>query len=177
VAEWRERAGLEALGEVLLANVNNKEATREVLVALLEIRRVLVAEVLALASERITETHLKELRAIAVKQRDRVGDPVGFARGDLAFQRVLVRAAGNLGFELMLNTFTRFPDEHPELIAKLYDRTENGVELYDMLFAILRERDGVAARDGVRKVLENLDEEWLERNAPRRTARKKVEKK
>ena len=41
---------------------------------------------------------------------------------------MLVRAAGNVGFELVLNSFARFPDEHPELVAKLYDRRHEADE-------------------------------------------------
>jgi GntR family transcriptional regulator, transcriptional repressor for pyruvate dehydrogenase complex len=173
VSEWRERAGLEALGELMVANESNKEATHELLVALLEVRRVLVAEVIALAAERKTDADVRELRAIAVLQKGRVGDAVAFARGDIAFQRVLVRAAQNLGFELMLNTFARFPDEHPALMERLYDRMEDGLEVYDVIFAILREGDSAAARDGVRSVLQELDEQWLERQGRKRPVKKR----
>ena len=48
---------------------------------------------------------LKELTA---KQPENIDDPLAFARGDLAIQRVMCRAARNVGFELLLNTFARF---------------------------------------------------------------------
>ena len=66
----------------------------------------------------------------------------------------------------MLNSFARFPDEYPELVARLYDRREQALMLYDGILALLATRDADLARTQVRAALEAHDADWLERNAP-----------
>ena len=83
----------------------------------------------------------------------------------MAFQRALVRAAGNVGFELVLNSFARFPDEHPQLVALLYDRRDESVGFYDATLSLLATRDAELARNMVRGALEAMDAEWLLRHA------------
>src|SRR5438105_3069791 len=81
-------------------------------------------EAVALAAERHSDEDIDAMRRLAAAQRICVDDPLAFARGDIAFDRAIVRAARNVGFELVLNTFARFPEELPELTALLYDRRE-----------------------------------------------------
>lgn len=130
VASWRERAGLDALGALARALPAGDPARAEMLAAILEVRRVLAAEAVALAAARATPDDLDAMRAVAGAQRAHVSDPVAMARGDSAFQRAVVRAARNVGLELILNTFARFPDEQPELVAELYDAPERTLEYY-----------------------------------------------
>ena len=66
----------------------------------------------------------------------------------------------------MLNTFARFPDEHPALTAALYDRRENTLAFYDAVLAMIVTRDPELARDAVRCALEDIDAAWMLRNAP-----------
>jgi DNA-binding FadR family transcriptional regulator len=163
VVSWRERAGLEALPMVLNSLHRDEPAFFELLGSLMEVRRVLVSESVALAAERHTEEDISAMRAIVAEQRDKLGDPLAFARGDLALQRVIVRAARNVGFELILNSFTRFPDEQPELVAELYDQRELAIPFYDVLVELVRAGDGAAARQALRTAFDAMDAEWLAR--------------
>jgi DNA-binding FadR family transcriptional regulator len=167
VVPWRERAGLEALPMVLSSLRRDEPAFSELLASLLEIRRVLVSEAVALAAERHTEDDLIAMKKIATEQVTRLADPLAFARGDLALQRVIVRAARNVGFELILNSFTRFPDEHPDLVAELYDRREQSIPFYDVLVELVRAGDASAARTALRTAFDAMDEEWLTRHGHR----------
>src|SRR5580700_2981355 len=54
VASWRERAGLDALGALARALAPDDPARAELLAAILEVRRVLGAEAVALAAKRAT---------------------------------------------------------------------------------------------------------------------------
>jgi GntR family transcriptional repressor for pyruvate dehydrogenase complex len=164
VVAWRERAGLEALPMVMNSLDRSEPAFIELLASLLEIRRVLVSEAVALAAERHTEEDLAEIKAIAAQQQRNLADPLAFARGDLSLQRVIVRAARNVGFELILNSFTRFPEEQPELVAELYDRRHEELPLYDILVEILRTRDSEGARRALRTAFDAMDAEWLARH-------------
>jgi len=167
VVPWRERAGLEALPMVLSSLRRDEPAFSELLASLLEIRRILVSEAVALAAERHTEDDLLAMKKIAAEQATKLADPLAFARGDLALQRVMVRAARNVGFELILNSFTRFPDEQPALVAELYDRREQSLPFYDMLVELVRSGDASAARSAVARAFDAIDEEWLTRHGHR----------
>lgn len=171
VTSWRERAGLDTLPSLISSLSPGDPEWRKLVKDVLEVRRVLAAEAVALAAARHTDADLVELRRIRDDQATRLHDALAYARGDMAFQRVLVRAAGNVGFELVLNSFARFPDEHPELVAKLYDRRHEAVDLYDAMLALLTTRDPELARTSVRSALEAMDAAWLERHAPETPAK------
>jgi GntR family transcriptional regulator, transcriptional repressor for pyruvate dehydrogenase complex len=164
VASWRERAGLDALGALARALPAGDPARDELLAAILEIRRVLAAEAVALAALRATEDDIAGLRAIADAQRANLNDPVAMARGDVAFQRAVIRAAGNVGLELILNTFARFPDEHPDLVAQLYDEPARTLAHYPLVIGLIEARDARAARELVRDALEAVDRELVKRH-------------
>lgn len=167
VASWRERAGLDALPMVMGSLVLGEPAWVELLTSMLEIRRILSAEAIALAAVRHTAADLAAMQAIADEQRLRLHDPAAFAVGDLAFQRALVRAARNVGFELILNSFARFPEEQPTLIAQLYDRREESLGFYGAVIELVRSGDGRSARTAVQMAFSAMDEDWLKRHGLR----------
>lgn len=167
VTSWKERAGLEALSPLLRSLTPGDPAFVDIVAALLEVRRVLAAEAVALAAERHTKADLARLAELADAQGANVGDAIAFARGDVAFERQVVRAGKNLGFELVLNTFARFPDEHPALVAELYDRRAESLAFYPWVIALIEGRDGALARSRIREGLAELDREWLRRHGRR----------
>jgi GntR family transcriptional repressor for pyruvate dehydrogenase complex len=171
VISWRERAGLEALPMVMSSLDRAEPAWFELLQSLLEVRRVLVSEGVALAAERHTEADLVLLKELAASQEKNLPDPIAFARGDLAIQRAIVRAARNVGFELILNSFARFPEEQPELLAELYDRREESLPFYDVLVELVRAGNGEAARHTLRTAFEAMDAAWLARHGHRSAAK------
>lgn len=167
VAAWRERAGLEALG-LLMGSLDPEEpAWLELLTSMLEVRRIIATEAVALAAERHTEADIKAMREIAAAQGTRLHDAHAYALGDLAFQRAVVRAARNIGLELMLNSFARYPEEQPELVAKLYDKREESVAFYGALIGLVQAGDPDAARTALRAAFNAMDEEWLGRHGHR----------
>lgn len=163
VASWRERAGLDALGALAQALPETDPARVELLSSILEVRRVLAAEAVALAAARATKEDIAALRAIAESQRANLHDPVAMARGDVAFQRAVIRAARNLGLELILNSFARFPDEQPELVAQLYDEPSRTLEHYPLVIGLIESKDERSARELVRGALEVMDRELVKR--------------
>jgi GntR family transcriptional repressor for pyruvate dehydrogenase complex len=163
VASWRERAGLDALA-VLVGSLSPADtAWHELVTAMLEVRRVLAAEAIALAAERHTGEDLAVMQRLAEEQHARVHDRLAFAHGDIAFQRAVVRAARNVGLELVLNTFARFPEEQPALVGLLYDRPEESLPFYGAVIEIVRAGDADAARDAARRAFDAIDAEWVRR--------------
>lgn len=159
VTHWRERAGLDALASLLNALTPDEDAWVELVVSLLEVRRVLVAEAIALAAERHTPADLVNLRALAGEQAKRVDDVQAYARGEIVFQRAIVRAGGNVGLELILNTLARLPDEQPKLVARLFE--ERDPALYQVVIDLIAGGDANGAREMIRTALQLLDEQWL----------------
>jgi GntR family transcriptional repressor for pyruvate dehydrogenase complex len=170
VSSWRERAGLEALTALIASLKPTDPEWRELVASLLEVRRIVAAEAIALAAERRTKKDLEAMQAYADEQKSRVNDPVAFARGDVAFVRVIVRATGNVALELVLNTFARFPDERPELVAELFDRCDVSLAYYPVIIELIRRGDPQLARELVRRELERLDDAWHRRHAQKVTA-------
>ncbi len=164
VAPWRERAGLEALPMVMGSLHEGEPAWLELLTSMLEVRRILASEAVALAAVRHTDEDLAAMRAIADEQKTRLHDPLAFARGELAFQRALIRAAKNVGFELILNSFARFPEEQPTLVASLYDRREDSLAFYGAIIDLVRSGDGRSARATLQMALAAIDDAWLKRH-------------
>src|SRR5579864_4490571 len=121
VASWRERAGLEMLGTLVKGLKLTDPAWHELVRSSLELRRILASEAVALAAERHTDEDIDAIATCVQVLREHVDDPLAFARADLAFMRAVCRAARNVGLELFLNTFARWPDDHPQLVATLYD--------------------------------------------------------
>ena len=171
VVPWRECAGLEALSMVMSSLDRSEPAFQELLASLLEVRRVLVSEGVALAAERHTDEDIAAMQRIVAEQPSKLPDPLAFAQGDLALQRAIVRAARNVGLELILNSFARFPEEQPELVAELYDRREESLPLYDVLLDLIRAGDGESARRALRTAFDALDQEWLTRHGFKPKAR------
>jgi GntR family transcriptional repressor for pyruvate dehydrogenase complex len=164
VASWRERAGLDMLATLLGSATEEDPTWVELLVSLLEMRRMLASEAVALAAERHTGEDIEEMRALAAEQVTRVTDALAFARGDIAFVRAVAKAARNVGLELVLNTFSRFADEQPALVEKLYDNREEALAYYDVLIALIEHGDGDGARTQVRSALELIDARWMRRH-------------
>ena len=121
VASWKERAGLEMLGTLVKGLKVADPAWHELVRSALELRRILAAEAIALAAERHTDEDIDAIAAAIQVLREHVDDPLAFARADLAFMRAVCKAARNVGLELFLNTFARWPDEYPHLVTTLYD--------------------------------------------------------
>jgi DNA-binding FadR family transcriptional regulator len=164
VASWRERAGLDTLALLMGSLTPQDDAWLELIASTLEIRRVVASEAIALAAERHTEADLAAIEACRRDLERHTHDATAFARADVAFMRAVVRAARNLGLELLLNTFARFPDELPQTIEALYDRCDESLPLYVVVVEMIKSRDGESARVNVRRALEAVDAERLARH-------------
>jgi GntR family transcriptional repressor for pyruvate dehydrogenase complex len=164
VASWRERAGLEMLGTLVKGLKVADPAWHELVRSALELRRILAAEAVALAAERHTDDDIDAIAACIQVLREHVDDPLAFARADLAFMRAVCKAARNVGLELFLNTFARWPDEYPHLVTTLYDDPETSLTLYDPVIEMIKSRDSESARTIARRALEALDIRWSRRH-------------
>ena len=132
----------------------------------LELRRILSVEAVALAAERHQPEDIDAIATCVQVLQEHLDDPVAFARADLALMRAVCKAARSIGLELFLNTFARWPDEHPALVSVLYDDTATSVTIYPPLVEVIKARNAEMARTLVRRALETLDAAWARRHPP-----------
>ena len=166
VASWRERAGLEMLGTLVKGLKLHDPAWHELVRSALELRRILSVEAVALAAERHQPEDIDAIATCVQVLQEHLDDPVAFARADLALMRAVCKAARSIGLELFLNTFARWPDEHPQLVAVLYDDTATSVTMYPPLVEVIKARNPEMARTLVRRALESFDAAWARRHPP-----------
>ena len=129
VADWRRAGGLDVVAHVLF---DRGGLRRDVLDALMEARRFLLASAAGLAAERRSDAQAGELLALArIAAREQTADFTFFA--------ALVEASGNLVFSLILNSVRPVYLEH----AALFD----GLVTPDQEAMYVRAAEAVAARD------------------------------
>jgi len=163
VANWRETAGLETLSFLLRTGDPKDRGWRTYLEHLLEVRRIIAAEAVALACQRRTNADLAELRRVVDHARAHVSDPVAFAQLDMAISRAVARSTRNLGFELLLNMVARLPVLQPEVARAMYPDPAAHMAHHDAVVALIEQADPEVARSFVRTALEQQDRSTLNR--------------
>lgn len=91
----------DALDPAVLRLLQGRGASSSVLRDLLEARKIVECELAALAAERAGDAEREALDEALVTMRGALDDPAAYVRGDSAFHRTLVRAAGNRVLERM----------------------------------------------------------------------------
>ncbi len=178
VANWRETAGLETLSFLLRTGDPRDPTWRTYLEHLLEIRRIIAAETVALACQRRTDADLADLRRVVEEARAHTADPVAFAARDVRIARAVVRVSRNLGFELLLNMLAPFPELQPEVARAMYPDPVEHMKHHEAVLALLEQGEPETARGFVRAALEQQDRATLDRlsSTARRSARSSANK-
>ena len=153
----REAGSIDLIGHLLEAS-QRRDVPLDVVRDLLEVRRMVAAEAVALACERATEQDLQRLKQLAAQQAGRMGDLEAFREGDVVFARAVLAAGGNMALQLLLNTIERFYAARPEVgDALLADPTVTVASYYATL-SLVEAGDPDRARTVVREALEPVDE-------------------
>jgi len=158
----REAGSLDLLGHLLEAS-ESRAVPLDVVRDLLEIRRMVAAEAVALACLRGTEDDLVALKDIAARQAQRMDDVDAFSTGDVAFARAVLAAGGNVALQLLLNTIERFYVSRPEIGEALLSDPALTLSSYYATIALIEGGDPKAARDAVRDGLEPIDVAAMQR--------------
>jgi len=133
VLDWRRSGGLEALA--LLGSV---DAT--VIGPLFEARRLLLAESARLAAQRRDDEQAASLRELAAAFAA-APDAASAQLADWGFMAVVVEAAGNLVFQLIMNSVRELYLAQAELFTAMLARRDELAPLYE------RAADAIAAGD------------------------------
>jgi DNA-binding FadR family transcriptional regulator len=142
VLDWRQSGGLEALA--LLGSFDP-----DVIGALFEARRLLLAESARLAAQRRTEEQAVELEQMAEALALATDDQHALL-ADWAFMAAVIDAAGNLVLQLIMNSVRELYLPHATKFAAVVAERGQLAPLYQQAAAAIRDRDeeGAAAALG-----------------------------
>jgi GntR family transcriptional regulator, transcriptional repressor for pyruvate dehydrogenase complex len=166
VLDYRKTGGLEMVASL------PKKHQDDMLAQVLELRRAVAVEAIALACARATTEQIDEMLVLAALQEDET-NTIDFMKRDLKFARLVLRAADNLPMELLFNSVDRFYRARPDIARQRFDNLEETRPTYSMTVELIRGRDPAVARNVVRAALEYVDAKALEKQV-RRKKRKSV---
>jgi DNA-binding FadR family transcriptional regulator len=137
VLDWRHSGGLEALA---LLGSDDEGVIR----ALFEARRLLLVEAARLAAERRSDEQAQALADLA-KAIAGAPDDESALLADWAFMACVIEAAGNLVFQLIMNSVRElYLPRATEFVDVVADRANNA-PLYDAVAEAIAKRDAGAA--------------------------------
>jgi len=137
VLDWRRSGGLEAL--VLHAGVGSS-----VIGDVFEARRLLLVEAARLAAGRRSEKQAVELVGLADAVATAMDDEAALL-ADWEFMAALVEAAGNLVFQLVMNSVRELYLPHAQAFAALVERRDELSASYARVASAVGDGDGQAA--------------------------------
>jgi DNA-binding FadR family transcriptional regulator len=141
VLDWRRSGGLEALA--LLGSV---DAT--ILRPLFEARRLLLAESARLAAQRRDDAQAEALRELAAAFAA-APDAASAQLADWGFMAIVVEAAGNLVFGLIMNSVRELYLAQADLFTAIVARRDELAPLYERAAAAIAAGDATLAADTV----------------------------
>ena len=141
VLDWRHSGGLDAL-------VLQGSADRELLGDLFEARRLLLVEVARLAAERRSDEQAAALAQLAAAIAAADDDETALL-ADWPFMNARVAAAGNLVFQLVMNSVRELYLPHAGAFAALVADRAALAGLYARVAEAVRARDAAGAADAV----------------------------
>ncbi len=141
VLDWRRSGGLDAL--ILLGSVD-EAVVRD----LFEARRVLLVESARLAADRRSAEQAASLIELADAMAT-AGEDSSALLADWAFMAALVEAAGNIVFQLIMNSVRELYLPQADAFAALVSHRDELVELYTRAAAAVGDGDGDGAAAAV----------------------------
>ncbi|HEY1833570.1 MAG TPA: GntR family transcriptional regulator [Solirubrobacteraceae bacterium] len=144
VLDWRRSGGLEAL---MLADGLGEPVARD----LFEARTLLLVEAARLAAERRSAAQAAELGSLAGALAG-AEDSEQALMADWAFMAVLVEAAGNLLFQLIMNSVRELYLPHASGFAALVGDRAELAPLYARVAEAVAARDGELAAGAMREL-------------------------
>jgi GntR family galactonate operon transcriptional repressor len=123
--------------------------TIEEMEQLLELRQVLEETTASLAAVRATEDDLREIETALKEMKENQAELDKTIAADLRFHRAVMKAAHNPYFEMVLSPLMSVYLQQ----MKLTDPFDPGFEAHHNIFVQIRDRNSVAARQAVRRLI------------------------
>lgn len=166
VQDFRATGGLPLLSHLAEEKLARGEMPLSLLRDILELRRLLAVEVLALVAERGTREDLNGLRAQLRLLREHEGDELSFMALDLAFARKVVLSTHNVALSLLYNTVEQLVESNPLARPAFLVNTDNALAVYEKLLELLDQRDVERVRSVSRTLLLRMDRRTLDKLDP-----------
>jgi DNA-binding FadR family transcriptional regulator len=158
VRDWRSDGGLDVIAHVLFRAGGFDADTLE---DLLEARRLMLSEAARLAAERRTDEEAGRLGELAERLAD-AQDPEAAQRLDWAFMELLVEAAGNLVFRLVLNSIRELYFARADAFAAVAAQPAELAPLYRRAARAVKAGSGGRAAAAVGALAETQERRLLE---------------
>ena len=148
----------------LIEHLPTRGSTEELKVirGLLELRRGVASEAVALACERADEEQIEELGQLAELQASET-DRSEYIRRDVEFTRRVARAADNLPMELLYNEILRASRSRPMVDQLRFEDLALVSPTYQWTVDLIRQGDPDQARIAMKQMLELVDDAALDR--------------
>jgi GntR family transcriptional regulator, transcriptional repressor for pyruvate dehydrogenase complex len=158
VRDWRAEGGLDVIAHVLFRAGGLDRST---LAALLEARRLMLAESARLAAERRSDEQAGRLAELAERIAS-TPDSAAAQALDFAFMTELVEAADNVVFLLILNSIRELYFERGELFAAVVAQIDELAPLYRRAAAAVEARAPGRAAGAVRRLTESQERRLMQ---------------
>jgi GntR family transcriptional repressor for pyruvate dehydrogenase complex len=148
----------------LIEHLPTRGAAEELKVirGLLELRRGVASEAVALACARADDAQIAELQRLAELQAAET-DRSEYILRDVEFTRRVARAADNLPMELLYNEVLRASRSRPVVDELRFEDLALVSPTYQWTVDLIRQRDPDQARSAMKQMLELVDDAALER--------------
>jgi len=158
VRDWRRNGGLDVLAPLMLRAGG---LDRETFSAVLEARRLMLAEAASLAAGRAAPDQAKQLVALAQRIAE-APDAAAAQALDFAFFSELLDAAGNVVFVLIMNSIRELYFQHAEAFRPLLAEHVALAPLYRRAAKAIAAADAARAAGAVRRIAEAQEASLLE---------------
>ena len=155
VRDWRSHGGLDVVAHVLFRAGG---LDRDTLASLLEARRLMLRESARLAAERRKPEQAERLAGLAERIREET-DPGSAQALDFAFMTELVEAAGNVVFQLILNSIRTLYFEHADLFRGVVAERGELAPLYAAAAAAVKAGAPSKAATAIEKLAARQEEQ------------------
>ena len=159
VLDFRQTGGLDLFGHLasLVLSGAAVPGGLDLFASLMELRRAVAIEAVGLATERASADELRAMRAHVVAMSALLGDSHAFMVADLAFARLIVRATGNLAYELLFNSVVRTVEGNRGVELAFFANAKATLAVYARLLDRMEARDHERARATAARLLHRLD--------------------
>jgi GntR family transcriptional repressor for pyruvate dehydrogenase complex len=125
-----------------------------------EVRMAIETEVAELAAQRAEPDEIEELAAISRRYKEVIHDVDAVSNADVEFHRHLALLTHNGLFVIMLDSIGDVLLEIRRATLGLPDDAQHGYEQHESILAAVRAHDPQAARDAMRRHLDDAFESW-----------------
>jgi GntR family transcriptional repressor for pyruvate dehydrogenase complex len=134
---------------------------------LFEARKIIESGLAGLAAERASEADLATLEIELSGMRERLGDPEGFLKHDVAFHQAVAQAADNLVMSGVMETISQLLYHVRRQTVAGADDLEEALKWHERIYQAIRDRDPLQAKTVIAAHLHAAEVGWAQQRRSR----------